>query len=47
MTEVLEGLEDGDEIISSATFKIMNNGSVIVDNTIQPSDEINPNPENS
>ena len=47
MTEVLEGLEDGDEIISSATFKIMNNGSVIVDNTILPSDEINPNPENS
>ena len=47
MTEVLAGLEDGDEIISSATFKIMNNGSVIVDNTIQPSDEINPNPENS
>ena len=47
MTEVLEGLEEGDEIVSSATFKINNNGSVIVDNTIQPSDELNPNPQNS
>ncbi|MGI6680824.1 MAG: efflux RND transporter periplasmic adaptor subunit [Bdellovibrionota bacterium] len=47
LVEVIDGLKLGDEIISSGTFKVLNNSKVIVDNKIQPSSRLYPNPENS
>ncbi len=47
LVEVLRGIKDGDEIVSSATFRLHNNAQVIVDNKVQPEALLNPNPVNS
>ena len=40
---VLEGLQEGDTIVTSGQIKLQNGTRIIINNTIQPSD--NPNPE--
>ncbi len=47
LVEVLNGVKDGDEVVSSATFKLHNNAPVIIDNKIQPEALLNPKPVNS
>lgn len=44
---VLSGIESGDEVVSSGAFKLRSGAPVMVDNTIQPSNELAPEPEDS
>lgn len=44
---VLKGLKEGDEVVSSAIFKLRPNGAVKVNNEIQPGNEKNPKPPNT
>lgn len=44
---VLEGLEEGDEIVSAGAFKLRNNMPVSVENKMAPSPKLEPNPKNS
>lgn len=41
---VSSGLKDGDEIVSSAVFKLRPNAPVQVDNSVQPGNSLNPKP---
>ena len=43
---ILSGVEPGDEVVSSGAFKLRNGSPVQVDNSVQPGNETNPNPEN-
>ncbi len=41
---VVSGLKEGDEIVSSAVFKLRPNAPVQVDNSVQPGNSLNPKP---
>jgi membrane fusion protein (multidrug efflux system) len=43
---VLDGVKNGDEIVTSGAFKLRNNSTVLVNNTVQPRAELTPHPEN-
>lgn len=44
---VLSGLEGGEEVVTSGVFKLRNGVAVLINNDVQPGDELNPRPENS
>jgi membrane fusion protein (multidrug efflux system) len=44
---VISGLNPGDEVVSSGVFKLRNGAPVLVNNTVKPSNSINPNPQDS
>lgn len=47
LVAVTSGLKEGDEIVSSGTFKLQNNAPVKIDNSVKPEAEANPKPEES
>ena len=44
---ILEGLEEGDEVVSAGAFKLRNEMPVSIQNDLAPSPELTPNPKNS
>jgi membrane fusion protein (multidrug efflux system) len=42
---VLSGIAAGDEVVTSGVFKLRNNGAVLVNNTVQPSNNASPTVE--
>lgn len=44
---ILSGLEPGDEVVSSAVFRLRPGAAVQVNNAVQPGNELNPNPPNT
>ncbi|HTJ00208.1 MAG TPA: efflux RND transporter periplasmic adaptor subunit [Dongiaceae bacterium] len=44
MVTVVSGVKAGDEVVSSGAFKLRNQAPVIVNNAVQPGDELHPNP---
>ncbi len=44
---VTQGLKDGDEVVSSGVFKLRPGQAVQVDNSVQPSNELQPKPADS
>ncbi len=47
LVAVLSGLKEGEEIVSSGTFKLQNNMAVKINNSVKPEAEANPKPEES
>jgi membrane fusion protein, multidrug efflux system len=47
MVTVLKGLEPDEEVATSGLLKLQNNTTVIINNDVTPSAELNPHPENS
>jgi membrane fusion protein (multidrug efflux system) len=45
--EVIKGLKEGEEIATSGTFKLRQGGAVKINNTVQPSNDPAPKPEES
>jgi membrane fusion protein (multidrug efflux system) len=43
---VISGVKEGDEIVSSGVFKLRAGAAVQVNNSVQPGNEVNPNPPN-
>ena len=43
---VLEGLNDGDEVVAAGTFKLRNGSRVTVNNDVGPEAQLDPHPEN-
>jgi membrane fusion protein (multidrug efflux system) len=44
---VLSGIKEGDEIVSSGVFRLRPGAPVQVNNSVQPGNELNPNPPNT
>jgi membrane fusion protein (multidrug efflux system) len=44
---VLSGLNAGDEVVSAGVFRLRPNAPVQINNTVQPSNELQPTPPNS
>jgi membrane fusion protein (multidrug efflux system) len=44
---VIEGLNPGDEVVSSGTFKLRNGAAVQVNNQVKPEDSAAPKPADS
>jgi len=44
---ITSGINPGDEIVSSGVFRLRNGASVQINNSVQPENNPNPNPENS
>jgi membrane fusion protein, multidrug efflux system len=47
MIQILSGIKEGEEIVSSGLFKLRPGAKVIVNNTVKLEDSTNPKPENS
>ena len=47
LVAVITGLKEGEEIVSSGVFKLQNNGAVKIDNSVKPTTDANPKPEES
>ena len=43
---ILSGVEKGDEVVTAGQNKLRNGIPVLIDNTVQPSDNPSPNPPN-
>ncbi len=43
---ILSGIKDGDVVVSAGQIKLRNGASVVVNNTVQPTDEASPTPPN-
>ena len=43
---VLDGVSDGQELVTSGAFKLRNNSPIVVDNSVQTDPQLNPKPEN-
>jgi membrane fusion protein (multidrug efflux system) len=44
---VVSGIQPGDEIVSSGSFKLRNGAAVAVNNKVQPANSPNPKPEDN
>ncbi len=44
---VLEGLQEGQEIVTSGTFKLFPKAQLIINNSLQPANEANPKPQDA
>jgi membrane fusion protein, multidrug efflux system len=44
---IVSGLEPGEEIVTSGVFKLRNGAAILIDNTVQPSNQAHPKAENS
>ena len=44
--QILDGVKPGDEVVTAGQVKLHNGSPVAVNNTIQPSNDPNPNPPN-
>jgi membrane fusion protein (multidrug efflux system) len=44
---ILSGLKSGEEVVTSGVFKLRNGAAVLVNNEVQPSNELNPKPEDN
>ena len=44
---VLSGVDPGDEVVTSGTFKLRNGAAVVVNNSVQPASSPAPKPGNS
>lgn len=44
---IVEGLEDGDRVVSSGVFKLRTGMTVVIDNTLAPKPSVNPRPPRS
>jgi len=44
--EIVKGVQPGQEVVSAGAFKLRNNASVVVDNSVQPTPQQDPHPEN-
>ncbi len=44
---VLSGLEPGAEVVTSGAFKLRNGAAILVNNSVRPSNSLNPHPENN
>jgi len=47
LVSITDGLEEGQQIVTTGQLKLRNGSSIIVDNDVTPSAEENPNPEES
>ncbi len=43
---VLEGVQAGQEVVTSGAFKLRNGAGVVVDNKVKPTPELSPRPQN-
>jgi len=43
----VEGLQEGETVVSTGVFKLRNGQSVVVDNTLEPEFKLAPQPENN
>jgi membrane fusion protein (multidrug efflux system) len=44
---IVSGLNPGDEVVSSGVFKLRNGAPVVINNTVKPSNNTAPKPEDS
>ena len=44
---IIEGLDQGDEIVSAGAFKLRNDSKVVINNELAPKPELNPTPDNT
>jgi len=44
---VVSGVKPGDEVVTSGVFKLRNGAAVVVNNKVQPANNLKPKPENS
>jgi len=43
---IADGLKAGQEVVSAGAFKLRNNSPILINNSVQPTPELNPKPEN-
>ena len=41
---VLSGVKPGDEVVTSGLFKLRSHGAVLINNSVKPGEDLNPNP---
>lgn len=44
---VVDGMSEGDEVVSAGGFKLQNGATVMINNDLKPKAELNPNPDNT